>query len=55
MSAAVLKIAYGEKIYREHGKALIELNIKNMRHMAPIFATFYAVVVFPWRMLPLSI
>jgi hypothetical protein len=55
VSAAILKIAYGDKIYKEHGRDLAELNMENMRHTGPIFTTFYAVVAFPWRMLVLLI
>ena len=50
VSAAILKIAYGEKIYKEHGRDLTELNVENIRLTTSTFTTFYAVTAFPWRM-----
>jgi len=50
VSAAILKIAYGEKIYKDHGRDLAEVNVENIRLTTSTFTTFYAVGAFPWRM-----
>jgi len=55
VSAVILKIAYGEKIYKEHGRDLTKLNVENIRLTNRTFTTFYAVSAFPWRMLVLLI
>ncbi|PVG02534.1 cytochrome P450 [Serendipita vermifera] len=48
VSAIVLTLGYGDKLHREYGAELADLNVRNMRHTTPIFTTFYAVTVFPW-------
>lgn len=48
IGAVIIKLGYGEKVYREHGQELVALNMSNMRHTAPIFTTFYPVSVIPW-------
>jgi hypothetical protein len=48
----MLKIAYGEKIYQEHGQELITLNKETVRHLGAVRTTFYLVSVIPLCMFP---
>lgn len=43
-------MGYGEKLYKDHGEELTKINLDNIRHLSPILATFYTVLVIPWRM-----
>ncbi|KAG9020177.1 hypothetical protein FS842_007538, partial [Serendipita sp. 407] len=45
ISTIITKITYGEQFYKEHGEALVQLNIDNTRLAAWAFTKFWAVDV----------
>jgi hypothetical protein len=48
VAAVIIKLAYGEKIYREHGKELVDLNTATIRLSSETRTRFYLVTVFHW-------
>ncbi|KIM24678.1 hypothetical protein M408DRAFT_26799 [Serendipita vermifera MAFF 305830] len=47
VGAVIIKLGYGDKIYQEHGKELIDLNVRRMKLINTTFAKFWMVDIFP--------
>ena len=47
VGAIIIKLGYGEQIYKDHGKELVELNVKRMRMITTVFAKLWLVDIWP--------
>ena len=47
IGGVIIKLGYGKNIYQEHGKELIEMNMKRMQMINTTFAKFWLVDIFP--------
>lgn len=48
VGAIIVKVGYGEKIYREHGEEMVELNKERSRQITLVFPKVWLVDIFPF-------
>lgn len=49
VGAVIIKAAYGERVYQEHGKHLVEVNRTRSKMLTSALQSFWLVDIFPSR------